>query len=223
MRPAGARALAAATGLWVAAAAPPGALAGPDDPCSAGLAHERAGDLPRAHLALQRCLASAGEAAPAEAQAARARVVRGLAASDHAPVSFSVKPAGVALRIPPFTSDAPLGEPYVIWLPPGRHAFTASAPGYQDLTGTIEITGRERLLLTVALEPLPDAPSSTTVDFGEDGPAVDDAIVTPDPRPKKHKTLIPERFRRGLTARPGAGPRARRRAYRWPTFFWWGS
>jgi hypothetical protein len=89
------------------------------------------------------------------------------------------------------------------------------------LTGEVTVAGRDRILLTVSLERAAAAPGSQTMDFGGDSPAVDSPIVAADPRPKKHDSLIPERFQRGLRAAPPArraGPRRRT----WPFTLTWG-
>ena len=199
-----------------AAAQPAGQAA---DFCALGLAHEKAGLMVRAHLALSRCLA--GRATPADRQAAARAALRRVRAAledgDHAPVAFSVKPPGAVLHIQPYTSDAPLAAPHEIWLPPGTHRYTVSAPGHDDLAGAITVGGRERILLPVTLRPTaPAGTGSSSIDFGEDGPAVDEPIITPDPRPKKHESLLPERFRRGLEARGPQRARQPRRHRTWP-------
>jgi hypothetical protein len=217
------------------AAAPP-AL---DDACRAGLAHERAGALPSAFLELSRCAADAAGAGAADSAALR-RVKKKLAAGDYAPVAFSVRPAGTAIRIAPFTDGAPLREPYELWLPFGRHTYAASAPGHGELRGEIVVDSPARILLQIELEPVRRAGGARAVDFEADGPAVDAPIVVADPRPKKLPSLIPERFRRGLggepdAAAPSAHPsdsaggrrpappvRRRPRTHRWPWILTWG-
>ena len=194
------------------------------DPCALGLTHEKAGALVRAHLALSRCLADRSSPGDrqAAARAALRRVRGALEDGDHAPVAFSVKPPKAVLHVPPFTADAPLAAPHEIWLPPGTHRYTASAPGHDEIAGTITVGGRERILLAITLRRTrpagTGAPSSpTSIDFGEDGPAVDEPIIAPDPRPKKHESLLPDRFRRGLDARGPrrAAPPRRHRTWPW--------
>jgi len=202
-----------------APAASPPALG---DSCRAGLAHERAGALPRAFIELTRC--TAGEAG-AEAAAALGRVKKKLAAGKYAPVSFSLTPVEAELRIAPFTDGAPLRDPHTLWLPFGTYTYVATAPGHGEVRGEILVDSPARIHLQVALEPMRRARPPRAVDFEADGPAVDEPIVVADPRPKKLPSLIPKRFRGGLDgehsegarrARPAARDTRRRPERAWP-------
>lgn len=196
------------------------------DLCRAGLAHERAGALPRAFVELSRC--TARQPAPAEAVAALARVKKKLAAGDYAPVSFSLRPAGAVVRIAPFTDGAPLVEPHQLWLPFGRHPYVASAPGHADLRGEIVVDSPARMHLQVELDAVARAARSRSVDFADEGPSVGEPIVVADPRPKKMPSLIPKRFRGGLeeqgaASAPRSQPaRTRQAAHHWPWILTWG-
>ncbi len=197
------------------------------DACSAGLAHERTGALPRAFVELTRCMAR--KEAAAEATSALARVKKKLASGDYAPVSFSLRPPGAAVRIAPFTDLAPLTEPYELWLPFGKHSYVASAPGHAEMRGEILVDSSARIHLQVELEAVSRATPSRSVDFADEGPTVGEPIVVADPKPKKMPSLIPERFRRGLGPQPGAsapstGARIRpsRPAHHWPWILTWG-
>ena len=202
--------------------------AGDSELCRAGLAHERAGALPRAFVELTRC--TARPAVAPEATAALARVKKKLAAGDFAPVSFSLRPSIAAIRIAPFTDSAPLAEPHELWLPFGRHTYVASAPGYADMRGEIVVDSTARIHLQVELEAASHASPSRSVDFADEGPSVGEPIVVADPRPKKMPSLIPERFRRGLDPEAGgrrtggasAAPQPRRPAHAWPWILTWG-
>jgi hypothetical protein len=208
--------------------------AGEGDACRAGLAHERAGALPRAFVELTRCTAHP-PAAP-DAAAALARVKKKLAAGDYAPVSFSLRPPGAAVRIAPFTDSAPLADPYELWLPFGRHTYVASAPGHTEMRGEIVVDSTARMLVQVELDAVSRTAPSRSVDFADEGPSVGEPIVVADPKPKKMPSLIPERFRRGLGPDAGGGrsaapagasaaptrPRARQPTHRWPWILTWG-
>jgi hypothetical protein len=82
----------------------------------------------------------------------------------------------------------------------------ATLPGREPLERPLEVGGRDRLVLRLAL-PAPAAhePTTTTIDMGEDGPSAGAVEVEPDPRPKQHASLLPDRYRGGATAEPGAG------------------
>ena len=226
VQPAAAQPAAARPAAAQPAAAPAASAAAPalGDPCRAGLAHERSGALPRAFVELSRCTANA------EASAALGRVKKKLAAGKYAPVAFSLTPAQAAVRVAPFTDGAPLREPHALWLPFGTHTYVASASGHSEVRGVVVVDSPARILLQVELEPLEHARPPRAVDFEADGPAVDEPIVVADPRPKKHRSLIPERFRGGLDDEHGSRPRgevpsARRgqpaaRASRRPDFSW---
>ncbi|HUS64329.1 MAG TPA: hypothetical protein VMZ28_07285 [Kofleriaceae bacterium] len=171
------------------------------DPCTAGADAERAGKLPLAHLLLGRCAAGTGAAADA-ARPVLARVARRLADGDFAPVAFSVQPAGAELRVAGPLEGQVVTDPFEIWLPLGTHHYTASAAGHDPVEGDVVVDGRARQLIQLRLRPTPRAGGDATVDFGDDGPAVDSPIVQPDPRPKKHRSLIPKRW---LGTNPSAG------------------
>jgi len=203
----------------------------PDDACRAGLAHERAGALPQAFLELSRCSADGAEPAPtADASAAFARVKKKLAAGDFAPVSFSLSPSTAEIRIAPFTDRAPLGQPHTLWLPFGRYHYVATAPGHLEVRGEIVVDSTARIHQQVALEPARRAAPPRAVDFESEGPAVDEPIVVADPRPKKHPSLIPKRFRGGLDGEHGSADRSARStatarrppARAWPWILTWG-
>lgn len=194
------------------------------DVCKAGMSHERAGALPRAFVALSRC-SSGGEES-----AALGRVKKKLAAGKYAPVAFSLTPAQAEVRIAPFTDGAPLREPHELWLPFGTHTWVASAPGHTEVRGVVVVDSPARILLQVELEPVTRTRPPRAVDFEADGPGVDQPIVVADPRPKKHRSLIPDRFRGGLDGEhsPGArrgrpaAPAARLPDFSWPWILTWG-
>src|SRR5687768_13532335 len=88
----------------LAIAAPGAAQPAAGDACTTGLARERAGALPGAFIALERCLAR-GAPSRGDAEEALRRVKKRLAAGDYAPVSFSLQPASAEVRIAPFTES----------------------------------------------------------------------------------------------------------------------
>jgi hypothetical protein len=216
-------ALAVAAGAARAQPVAPAAV----DVCSAGLAHERAGALPRAFVELTQC--TAHPSAAGEAPAALARIKKKLAAGDYAPISFSLRPTTAVVRIAPFTDGAPLRDPHELWLPFGRHTYVASAPGYAEMRGEIVVDSTARMHLQVELEAMSGATPSRSVDFADEGPSVGEPIVVADPKPKKMPSLIPERFRRGLgpdaagrRTAPANAPAPRRSPHRWPWILTWG-
>ena len=162
--------------------------------CAEAVAAAKAGRLDRAHLAFERCRKTATLDAAAQRQ--RKQVQDRLRDGDYAPVVFVVRPDQAVLHIPSLDPDRPIDSDLDLWLPFGSHSYRVSAEGYQSAQRTLAIGDRNRQLIRVELEPNPTA-ESTNVDFGEDGPAVEQPIVSPDLQPKKHKSLIPERFRLG--------------------------
>ncbi len=194
-----------------AAASPSAAPPALGDSCRAGLAHERAGALPRAFIELTRC--TSGEAG-GEAAAALGRVKKKLAVGKYAPVSFSLTPVQAELRVAPFTDGAPLRDPHMLWLPFGTYSYVATAPGHGEVRGEIVVDSPARIHLQVALEPMRRARPPRAVDFEAEGPAVDEPIVVADPRPKKLPSLIPKRFRGGLDGNHGEGAQRARPAAR---------
>jgi hypothetical protein len=182
-----------------------GAARADRDPCRAGLDLERRGALPRAYVELDRCV----RAGDAGAEAALRRVKKKLADGKFAPVSFSVQPPAAELRIAPFSDGGPLREPFGLWLPFGRHRYHATAPGHLEARGEIVVDSTARVHLQIELPPVHTGQAAKAIDFEAEGPAVDEPIIVADPRPKKHESLIPKRFRGGLKGAPGTSDRPR--------------
>ncbi len=137
-------------------------------------------DMVRAHLLLEGCK-DAGE------QDARREAKKRLERGRFAPVAVDVSPPGATVAI---TS---LGETFVadddVWLPFGKHAFTAQAPGYQSAEAQVEVTDRSRLMFSLRLRRLENA-GTKEVRFDVESPT-----TVKDPKPTKFDSLLDKRFR----------------------------
>ena len=124
--------------------------------CNIGYAYQLAGELPRAHLFLSECLVRAAAMDPGVATAFRARLadVEGaLRAGGFAPVDVTVSPRGAAVGSSAFAADETAPGPRLVWLPPGRHHITASAPGHAPGAIELDVTGSGRHAASIELAP----------------------------------------------------------------------
>ena len=170
--------------------------------CTVGLAYQHLGALTQAEVFLTRCAGS--ESSRPAIQKALSDVRGALARKGCAPVSFVVDPAGARLYVAPLNDREPLPATVDLWLCRGAHRYRASAAGVRDLTGVVEVKDSGRQLVPITLGRFrARAGRGTTVDLSDDGQPLDAPIIATDPRPKKHKTLIPDRF---LGKVPPAGP-----------------
>jgi len=200
--------------VMVAALAIASALAGPaaaDDAnekrCARGLAAQRDGNLARAELLLADC-------ASAEGQDAWHEVTARLKAGDHALVVVSIQPAGAQVEI------AALGEPFAsprdVWLPPGKHAVRVTARGHRSLTTELVAAEHSRTSLVARLQRESAPAGGGEIDFGEDDPAAAAEVQTAlDPRPQKHESMLPERYRKAPDPVVERTDRGGRRTWPW--------
>ncbi|MCE9577610.1 MAG: hypothetical protein K8W52_30955, partial [Deltaproteobacteria bacterium] len=155
--------------------------------CNLALAYLRAGEPTGAQLAwdLSRLR---GPAAPDWCAGDLARdLANALRAGHYVPVTLVVSPAGTLVTVDAYT----VRDLGLIWLPPGRHTFTALADGVPAATSTIDVAApAARVTLTVA-PPVrePDAPPPVVPpDAGAPAIAMPDAadrtdVSEPDPGP----------------------------------------
>lgn len=170
--------------------------------CTVGLAYQHLGALTQAETFLTRCAGS--EAAPPAIRTALSQVRDALERKGCAPVSFVVEPASAQLYVAPLSSREPLPATIDLWLCRGPHAYRASAAGFRELTGVVVVKDSGRQLVPITLSPIRTrATRATTVDLGDEGQPLDAPITATDPRPRKEKSLIPDRF---LGKVPPAGP-----------------
>lgn len=163
--------------------------------CDLGLAYAAADEPARALLHLARCPADRTSPALRETQARAARAARAL---ELGLVSISSEPAGAAVVVSTLAGDPPLTTPVEVHLARGRHRVHVTAADHQPFAIDVEVSGRERQAIFARLPPVAATTAApvTTADFLADAPAAADGVMTvPDPRPKKHAPLLPERFR----------------------------
>jgi len=176
------------------------------DPCASGLAAAQRGKPVAAFVSLETCIGSG--LAKAEHEATHRRVRRDLDAGNYALVTIATTPPGVAVVVAPIELAVASGR---VYLPPGKYTLEVNMDGYVPLSRPLEITGRYRETVELALvEARAKKPGTTTVDLtGEPGRT--EIARGKDP---EHENLIPDRFRRGQPGDTGGGETNRRSS--WP-------
>jgi hypothetical protein len=190
----------------IAATSPDGAPGIPaaDERCALGVLAAHAGDLPRAQLLLAACLAPdvGGELRERGGQS-RAKLARALRKSELSPVDLDTNPSGWLATVEGFP-EAMVMMPYTPWLPPGKHvlrfapsAAALRAGGAAVITRELELARHSRGSLFVEAPVAPrQAVGTGTVTF-EDEAALEAPHAGPPP-PEKHRSMLPERYRKGL-------------------------
>ncbi len=187
-----------------------GPLPGAELRCALGILHAHAGELPRAQLHLAAC-ALLPEAAPLRerGESAHSAVARALRASSLSPLDVSTAEPGWATSVESFAEAACL-TPCTLWLPAGKHklslAPTAAALAAGRGVTTRQFTAERGNRGAIFVEAPPPPPGKAGTGFVDlTAEAVLEAPMTTRPAPEKHRTLMPLRYRRGLS--PGAtGP-----------------
>jgi hypothetical protein len=152
-------------------------------------------DLARADLYLAACPTAADAALRTRGAAAQTAVTRALRASDLSPVEVDARPAGVRVTVDTLPGDA-FTAPAKVWLPAGRHRFTAvGATGTAH--GALTVSDGKRAMIVLEL-PRTRGPAPASVDFAEDAPTDIHAGAPPAVR---HDSLLPARYRKGLKPR----------------------
>ena len=136
-----------------------------------------------------------------------------------APVSFALTPEHATARLsgndlPEAYRDIVLLGDDELWLPQGHYEIEVVATGYEGGRFAIDVESSGRMLVPISLKQ-ETAPSVTEIDMGEDaGPGLGQVASTPDPRPKKFKTLLAKRY--AQAPRPEPLPAQPRRSTRGP-------
>ncbi len=130
--------------------------------CDLGLALFHLGELSRAHARLTSCMPRLAIDAPDQVDGYKgvAASVDAAVARAHVAVDVTTSPPGAVVSISSFPADETVLAPTLVWLPAGRHTFTARAAGHQAHAWTVEIgdddvTARARKRWQVRLEPVP--------------------------------------------------------------------
>jgi|JI10StandDraft_1071094.scaffolds.fasta_scaffold00875_9 hypothetical protein len=166
--------------------------------CDAALALVGAGQAAHASLLIGACAEL-----PARADAAkRARIAIARQAAREAWSTVDVDligdATGVTVTIDRF-ADVPIAAG--AWqLPAGDYTIVARAP-HGETRYPLTIAANSRALVRLTPPPPPAAPTAGVVDFGVDSGAPLDAPLA-GPPVVKHGSILPARFRAGLTARP---------------------
>lgn len=185
-----------------------------DDPaarCTLGAVYARRGDRSRAALYLAGC---DDLALPDEISAEIARIARDLARalrdSDLAMIEVVTRPEGMTAEIDALPGD-PFTTPATLYLVPGRYTVRATGDGL-TLTSPVTAARRSRGVVVIEAPPRrPDraAPTNHAVDFSHDAAA--ERRHTGPPPDVQHGTLLPDNYRRGVTATataPASAPEA---------------
>jgi hypothetical protein len=176
-----------------------------EDRCAAGL--ELAASRPHvAFVHLEACLETGDATAPH--RTAHRELKRRLDNGDYALITIAATPADAAIVVEPIGAAVTTGR---IYLPPGRYTLSATAAGHAPLSRPLEITGRYRETVELALVAGRTDRGTTTVDLtGEPGRT--EIARGKDP---EHENLIPDKYRRGEPI-GGPGGDVRSRRSRWP-------
>jgi hypothetical protein len=134
--------------------------------CNVGISYYKAGELPRAHLLLEQCVARSARdlAFKDTAKAVVAAIEQILRAEKHTPVTIRVTPENATVTIVEFGPESSFVGARTVWLPFGTHRIEVRLEGYKDLTTTVETSDQN--------------PKSVEL-------TVEKAASTPPPRPPK--------------------------------------
>jgi hypothetical protein len=174
--------------------------------CALGVLHAHAGELARAQLHLAACdQPSVCEALRERGGRAQAAVARALRASALSPLDIDAKPSGWLATVEEFPESLVV-TPHTLWLPAGLHrlrfaasaaALAANGPGVIARPITTERHARAAVFVEAPVVARKE-PGTGVVSFEED--VVREPPQTTRPAPEKHRSLLPARYRRGLTA-----------------------
>ena len=124
--------------------------------CLIGLAYTRIERWPQAEIMIDRCKhnASAADPTPDWLPALEQELAKRLASVGVAPVTIVVEPATARaeVTVSSFAPDEGF-EPRTIHLPTGSHVITVTAPGFERAQATVEVTGSDNQVVTIALKP----------------------------------------------------------------------
>jgi hypothetical protein len=114
-----------------------------------------------------------------------------------APVSLSLSPSSATARVDKgFDEEDILLNDEDLWLPVGDYRIEVRAEGYEEAAFKIQVESSDRMLMPLSLEKKAVV-TPTEIDLGEDENAeLGSVATTADPRPKKFKTLLADRYRR---------------------------
>jgi hypothetical protein len=145
--------------------------------CAVGVAYLELADAPRAQVFLSRCLQRLVTDDPAlkqQFQAALGEVEDTLRAT-HAPVDITTVPDGATLSVSKvLAEDEVFTAPLLVWLGPGSYQVTATAPGREPTSATIEVTSTARQTIRITLPERPVKPPP-------ERPPVEPVVAAPKP------------------------------------------
>jgi hypothetical protein len=191
------------------AGAAPAALPDAALRCALGVLHAHAGELARAQLHLAAC-ALIAEAAPLRQRGdqAQAAVSRALRASSLSPLDLATAAPGWVATVEGYAEGACL-TPCTLWLPAGKHRLRLAPTAAALASGRGAITrqfvaerGNRGAIFVEAPPPPPGAAGTGFVDLAEE--VALEAPQTTRPAPEKHRSIMPDRYRRGLSPSTGA-------------------
>lgn len=161
--------------------------------CVLGAALMATSEPARAILYLQRCHDFTPDVETRQWIAEARRILR---KGSRAPVSLSITPESATAKISgDYSLDLLLANDD-LWLKPGDYKIEASAKGHTTSSFLVKVESNDRMVVPLSLNEV-KAPTTVDVDIGEDaGSALGTVSTTADPRPKKFKPIMPDRYRR---------------------------
>jgi hypothetical protein len=158
--------------------------------CNIGYAYQLLAELPRAHLFLSECLVRGAAMDVGVAAAYRTRladVENALRSGGFAPIDVTVTPRGAEVGASVFATDETAPGPRVLWLPPGHHTITATAPGHEPRSIDVDVAGTARHAVSIELAPvLPPITGPVTAP----PPAAETWQIVDGPPPNRRPALI---------------------------------
>jgi hypothetical protein len=114
-----------------------------------------------------------------------------------APVSLSLSPENARASIDSvYSSDDILLSDEDLWLAKGSYRIELSAEGYESAAFAVTVESSDRMLVPLTLEKAREV-NVKEVDLGEGaGNELGSVATTADPRPKKFKNILPDRYTR---------------------------
>lgn len=168
--------------------------------CRAAIAATTAGDHARASLVLPACAAAITSAPELTdgARTARLAIARTAARQDWSPVELMVRPAGATATL---SIDAFAGLPVPagrVLVPAGKYRVTARNT-IGEVSYDLAVADGSRALVLIDLPTVAASPTAGVLDFNDGQPS---ASVAGPPPVIRRGSLLSERFRRGLAAKP---------------------
>ncbi len=125
--------------------------------CNIGISYFKIGELPRAHLLLQQCIArsSLGMTFKDTAKAVVDSIEQTLREGKHTPVTIKVNPDNTSVVVVEFGEESKFVGDRTLWLPFGPHQVIARVEGFEPQTISILAADQNPKEVPITLERIP--------------------------------------------------------------------